>query len=166
MGLLPEEVGVHVVKTVFKKSPAEAAVALWADKRQEVAALRARFSLCRHLQDCRGELERFIFEVEKLRKGIKDLNNCWERGSKSKIQTITDEFVAAVIARYTLKSNGSSLTPSRCCFGRMLPWISAIYPDWNKIFQQDDTLVLAAISLAGKSLRTGKMLFCRRIHDP
>ncbi len=129
MGLLPEEVGVHVVKTVFKKSPAEAAVALWADKRQEVAALRARFSLCRHLQDCRGELERFIFEVEKLRKGIKDLNNCWERGSKSKIQTITDEFVAAVIARYTLKSNGSSLTPSRCCFGRMLPWISAIYPD-------------------------------------
>jgi hypothetical protein len=38
-GLLPEKVGVHVVVTMCKKSPAKAAVAITAGKCQEVAAL-------------------------------------------------------------------------------------------------------------------------------
>ncbi len=48
---------VHVTITVCKKSPAEAAVAMWADKCQEVVGSATRSSLCPHLRDCLGELE-------------------------------------------------------------------------------------------------------------
>ncbi len=64
--------GGFVGSFICENSPTLVVLAMAADKHQEVEVLFHMVSQCQRLQDCLGALEKFVFELNKFSKGIKD----------------------------------------------------------------------------------------------
>ncbi len=61
------------IHILYEKPPTLAALAMAADKCQEWRHSATRFSRFRHLRDCSGAWEKFVFKVKKLSNDIKDI---------------------------------------------------------------------------------------------
>ncbi len=105
--------------TISDKSPAEAAVVMAADRRQEVAALHHTVLGHRRICQTAWASKRLVFEVKNLPNGKKDLKTVKSEAQNRRKKTVAaKKRVSTTIERNLLKANGSQ--PVICCPGSLL----------------------------------------------